>query len=42
MGGEVAVYAPGGRFLGVGTGLPDRIAPLRLLSPEAAKAPDFA
>lgn len=32
-GAEVAVYAPGGRFLGVGSGLADRIAPLRLLSP---------
>ena len=41
-GSEVAVYAPGGRFLGVGTGLADRIAPLRLISPPAAKSPDFA
>jgi len=30
---EVAVYAPGGRFVGVGAVFPDRIAPLRLLSP---------
>ena len=39
---EVAVYAPDGRFLGVGSGLEGRIAPLRLLSPEAAKSPDLA
>ena len=41
-GAEVAVYAPGGRFVGVGAVFPDRIAPLRLLSPPAAKLPDFA
>jgi len=41
-GAEVAVYAPGGRFLGVGAGLADRIAPLRLLSPPSEKSPEFA
>jgi len=41
-GPEVAVYAPGGRFLGVGEARADRIAPLRLLSPAAAKSPDLA
>ena len=41
-GEEIAVYAPDGRFLGVGAGFPDHIAPLRLLSPPAAKSPDFA
>lgn len=39
---EIAVYAPDGRFLGVGAGFPDHIAPLRLLSPAVAKSPDFA
>ena len=40
---EVAVYAPGGRFLGVGLcDAPGRIAPLRLMSLAAAKTPDFA
>jgi tRNA pseudouridine55 synthase len=40
---EVAVYAPGGRFLGVGLcDAPERIAPLRLMSSAVAKSPDFA
>jgi tRNA pseudouridine55 synthase len=41
--GEVAVYAPGGRFLGVGSCLGEGgIAPLRLMRSADAKAPDFA
>jgi tRNA pseudouridine55 synthase len=41
--GEVAVYAPGGRFLGVGSCLGEGgIAPLRLMRSTDAKAPDFA
>jgi tRNA pseudouridine55 synthase len=41
--GEVAVYAPGGRFLGVGSCLGEGgIAPLRLMRSVDAKAPDFA
>ena len=42
-GREVAVFAPGGRFLGVAARAgPGRIAPLRLVSAPAAKLPDFA
>jgi tRNA pseudouridine55 synthase len=37
----VAVFGPGGRFLGVGLPDGERIAPLRLLA-EAVKSPDFA
>jgi tRNA pseudouridine55 synthase len=41
--GEVAVYAPGGRFLGVGSCLAEGgIAPLRLMRSADAKSPDFA
>jgi tRNA pseudouridine55 synthase len=41
--GEVAVYAPGGRFLGVGSCLGEGgIAPLRLMRSADAKSPDFA
>jgi tRNA pseudouridine55 synthase len=41
--GEVAVYAPGGRFLGVGSCLGEGgIAPLRLMRLADAKSPDFA
>jgi hypothetical protein len=40
---EVAVFAPGGRFLGVGRAEPPgHIAPLRLMSTADAKSPDFA
>ena len=40
---EVAVFAPGGRFLGVGRSEPPgHIAPLRLMSAVDAKSPDFA
>ena len=40
---EVAVFAPGGRFLGVGRGDgAGRIAPLRLMAEPRAKFPDFA
>lgn len=40
---EVAVFAPQGRFLGVGRcESAERIAPLRLLSEVHAKSPDFA
>ena len=42
-GAEVAVFAAGGRFLGVASrSAPGRLAPLRLLAPPAAKLPDFA
>ena len=42
-GSEVAVYGPGGRFLGVGSrNCGEGIAPLRLMSPTRAKYPDFA
>ena len=37
----VAVFGPGGRFLGVGLPDGERIAPLRLLA-ETVKSPDFA
>jgi tRNA pseudouridine55 synthase len=41
--GEVAVYAPGGRFLGVGACLGEGgVAPLRLMRSADAKSPDFA
>jgi tRNA pseudouridine55 synthase len=41
--GEVAVYAPGGRFLGVGSCLGEGgVAPLRLMRSADAKSPDFA
>jgi tRNA pseudouridine55 synthase len=40
---EVAVYAPGGRFLGVGRcEAAERLAPLRLMATADAKSPDFA
>ena len=40
---EVAVFAPGGRFLGVGRRVPEgHLAPLRLMSAADAKLPDFA
>jgi tRNA pseudouridine55 synthase len=40
---EVAVYAPEGRFLGVGLcAAAERIAPLRLMATADAKSPDFA
>lgn len=42
-GPEVAVFAPGGRFLGVGSrGADGRVAPLRLVATGAAELPDFA
>ena len=43
-GAELAVFAPGGRFLGVGRSeRPGRLEPLRLLAAAAvAKSPDFA
>ena len=42
-GSEVAVFGPGGRFLGVASRVGDgRAAPLRLLSTADAKLPDFA
>lgn len=41
--GEVAVYAPGGRFLGVGSCSPGGgVVPLRLMRRCDAEAPDFA
>jgi len=40
---EIALYSPGGRFLGVGRCQSGgRVAPLRLLAGEHAKSPDFA
>ena len=40
--GEVAVFGPGGRFLGVASRLAaGRIAPLRLMSPPDAEPPDL-
>jgi tRNA pseudouridine55 synthase len=40
---EVAVFASGGRFLGVGTrGADGRVAPLRLVATGAPELPDFA
>jgi tRNA pseudouridine55 synthase len=42
-GDEVAVFGPGGRFLGVASRVGEgRIAPLRLMSTADAKLPDFA
>jgi tRNA pseudouridine55 synthase len=42
-GAEVAIFAPGGRFLGVGQrAAGGRIAPLRLMSPVPGKSPVFA
>ena len=41
--GDIAVFGPGGRFLGVASRLETgRIAPLRLMSAADAKHPDFA
>jgi tRNA pseudouridine55 synthase len=43
IGPEVAVFGPGGAFLGVGARQPDgRVAPLRLIDTSGAKLPDFA
>jgi hypothetical protein len=43
VGAEVAVFAPGGAFLGVGLcDAPARVAPLRLMATASAKLPDFA
>ncbi|HLX24159.1 MAG TPA: tRNA pseudouridine(55) synthase TruB [Usitatibacter sp.] len=42
-GAEVAVFGPGGRFLGVASRVGEgRLAPLRLVSTGGAKHPDFA
>jgi tRNA pseudouridine55 synthase len=42
-GDDVAVFAPEGRFLGVGRWqVAERIAPLRLMADTRAKSPDFA
>jgi tRNA pseudouridine55 synthase len=42
-GAEVAVFAPGGRFLGVAARTPaGGLAPLRLMRSSGAKSPDFA
>lgn len=42
-GEDVAVFAPGGRFVGVGRQQPDGLlAPLRLMSVPDPKSPDFA
>jgi tRNA pseudouridine55 synthase len=42
-GGEVAVFGPGGRFLGVASRVAEgRVVPLRLMSTADAKLPDFA
>lgn len=43
QGEEVAVFAPGGRFLGVGLCEGEaRVAPLRLMTTASTKSPDFA
>lgn len=42
-GGELAVFAPGGRFLGVGLrDAPGSIAPRRLMAETGAESPDFS